>query len=117
MAINTNGDEPLVLVTKIIAHLSDAEINVVWEACNARMKQIRVDKSAEVASTLEVGDTVTLTGLRPQYLNDTECEVLEIKAGGKVRVKAHESGTDYRFLRRFAGGIVTVPMSCVEIVG
>ena len=102
------NEETKELIRRITRGAFDDELNVINDAVHARRKLLRQHDAEEARLTLQVGDRGTLTGLRPQYVNGAEVEIIEPPARTRVLVKILTPNP--RIAARF-GGAVKIPLT------
>lgn len=81
-----------------------AEINIIINAVKEAQRLSRAKASAMAVTSMKVGATGVLTGLRPKHINGTKVKVLEVK---RSRVSVQEVGNN-----SFSGRY-TVPAQCI----
>jgi hypothetical protein len=96
-------------ISDYIAQADQATIDSLFRKLQARQNQLRADKAAENARKLEIGSEVTLTGLKPKYLNGARAQVLSFPSAGKVEVQLRD------MLYRNRSSRVTLPLSCLIV--
>ena len=95
-----------------VSRLTEREIKVVFDACNARRRTIQSIQAGANVVSLNIGEEVRLKGLSPKYLNGAICKITKIN-GTKFSVD-YVSGGDPRAAMKLRHA--TVPASCVEAV-
>jgi predicted metal-dependent RNase len=96
--------------TLIMNGTYDSDLDTIADAVRHRQSVLRDVRASITKASLNTGDSVRLSGLRPAYINGKRGIVVEVKRS-RVAVRPAEGQAQGRF-----SGIVTVPLSCVEKV-
>lgn len=105
--------ETLEKVLKLVSLASMEELEEISFHTKRRYNTLSKRTADLAITTLQPGDTVELTNLKPKYLNGTYCEVVE-RRGNKFKVHL-SPGADPRALVRFGGNVIC-PASCLRKV-
>jgi hypothetical protein len=104
-------DETLRKVLKLVEGANEAEASMIQNALLRGSRVRREVKTQEALLQIKPGDVIRLRGMKPKYLDQTRCTVLDsLPSEGKFRVEM--INPDPRALRRW-NRIVTLPASCV----
>lgn len=97
-------------VLDALSEFDETDLELVVAGVKARRSQLRTLTTLEVVGSLNVGDRVKLTGLRPQYVNGATGTV-ESLAQTRFNVRLDDD-VDPRARARF-GEVVRVPASAL----
>jgi hypothetical protein len=75
----------------------DAGLDAIEQAVHTRKKALKMERADELAEKLTSGDIVTITDVRPQYLEGAECVVVRVE---RSRGKAYVRLLDPLLIRR-----------------
>lgn len=101
------------MITDIATGKYDDQMDALMDAVNRRRKLIAQQAKNLNMATIDVGNTVRLTGLRPKYLNGVTTEVLG-KNQSTLSIRIPFEQVPYN--SKYAGQRTTVPANCVEVV-
>lgn len=73
------------LISDIHLGVLDSELAEIQQALNSRRHLIQLMKAADNLGTLQIGERVRTTGIRPNYLNNRPCTVIGFD-GDKIKV-------------------------------
>ena len=93
------------LCEQITAGAYDTDLQTINKALQQRALTIRSIKAQDALATINVGDRVTLDGLKPRYVNGSTPLVVKINQTRAVVILEKPKG---RFM-----GEVTVPLACI----
>ena len=90
-------------------------VNAVITAIRERQKLNNANQTALAKATLRIGDTISVSGISPKYLNGMQGK---IKSFNQTRSRADIEITDNRGDRRVAVGAIKhgYPIQCLTVI-
>jgi hypothetical protein len=61
--------ETLAKIEELIGRATEKELNAIYEAIQLRSRSLRYQRQHKALATLEIGDRVRLTGIKPKYMS------------------------------------------------
>jgi hypothetical protein len=96
-----------------IGNMNSTEIKSVFDAANARSKQLRAQRAAENSATMTPGTRVVTANLRPKYLSGLHATVIagETRRRGDILINIDESDRYFANSARYNLSRLAVPAS------